>query len=211
DRREAVVRRTHDAGENGAVAHAGVEEPQRGRPRLDAVELELDALRDHPFLGAGADEEQVLLPVVVEAKARLRVAFADHAWRDRQAAGRERTLARRAAESPVHERADAIDGLGRHAAAHPEARHELAVIHRAPAEGALRHAGVPAKGHDLGQEIVVAAAAKLRFALHRRALHGGTPRSRPPVGAIRAACAAHYKRGLIYGIRPTRRGRTGLA
>ena len=54
--------------EHGAVAHAGVEHAHRRRARMDVGELHADALGDHPFLAAGGDEQQVFLPVVVEAE-----------------------------------------------------------------------------------------------------------------------------------------------
>jgi hypothetical protein len=65
--RSCIERSTR--GQHGAVAHAGVEDAHRRRPRLEQAQLEVDPLGDDPLLGTGADEEEVLLPVVVEAKA----------------------------------------------------------------------------------------------------------------------------------------------
>ena len=81
----------HDAGQHGAVTHAGIEHAQRRRLGMQMAELHADAARDHLLLAAGVDEQQVFLPVVEEAEvagpiladgmlaARRRPARAQHA------------------------------------------------------------------------------------------------------------------------------------
>src|SRR5579864_9242788 len=68
NRGKALMHRAHDARQHGAVANACVEDPEAWRMRMDVRELERYAIRDHPFLAAGIDEEQIFLPVVVEAE-----------------------------------------------------------------------------------------------------------------------------------------------
>src|SRR5262249_57523231 len=43
---------------------------------MDVGQFERDAARDHPFLAAGIDEQQILLAVVEEAEVALGIAFA---------------------------------------------------------------------------------------------------------------------------------------
>ena len=62
----------HDAGQHGAVAHAGVEHAHRGRLGMQVAQLHADAAGDHLLLAAGVDEQQVLLPVVEEAEVARR-------------------------------------------------------------------------------------------------------------------------------------------
>jgi hypothetical protein len=54
--------------QHGGVAHAGIEQPQSRRIRLQKIELARGALCDLPFLVRRVDERQILLTVVVEAK-----------------------------------------------------------------------------------------------------------------------------------------------
>ena len=65
----------HHPQQDGAVAYAGIEHPQRRRARMDIGELEPDPAGDHPLFAAGVDEQQVFLPVVEEAEVALRVAL----------------------------------------------------------------------------------------------------------------------------------------
>ena len=73
--RQAPVHLAHDAGQHGAVAHAGVEHAHRRRLGMEVGELHADAARDHLLLAAGVDEQQVLLPVVEEAEVARGRAF----------------------------------------------------------------------------------------------------------------------------------------
>ena len=167
--RKPVVHRAHQAREDRTVSHAGVEDAQRRRPRLDAVELELDALRDDPLLGACADKEQIFLAVVVEAKTRFRVGLA-HDRRSvfcfRRGRARKRGVRSSSRVDVLHESVHALDRLRRHPPAKPQAGHELAVVDRAPAERALSHAGALTERNDLGQERVVVAAANASCGVH---------------------------------------------
>ena len=43
---------------------------------MNIGKLKSDALADHPFLAAGVDEQQILLPVVEEAEIALRIVVA---------------------------------------------------------------------------------------------------------------------------------------
>ena len=67
-RREAPVHLAHDAGQHGAVAHAGIEQAHRRRLGVEVGELHADAARHHLLLAAGIDEQQVFLAVVEEAE-----------------------------------------------------------------------------------------------------------------------------------------------
>ena len=70
--RHLVVHAAQHPGQHRAVAHTGVKQPERWRVRVDVGQLHLDAPRRHPFLGAGVDEEQVFLAVVVKAEVAWR-------------------------------------------------------------------------------------------------------------------------------------------
>ena len=54
--REASVHRAQHTRQHRSVAHAGIEQPQRRRARMDAAKLERDAIGDHTLLAAGVDE-----------------------------------------------------------------------------------------------------------------------------------------------------------
>src|SRR5262245_6180127 len=136
--RKSVVHRAHDSQQYRAVADAGVEHAQRRRARMDIGEFQRNSAGDHPFFAAGADEEQVFLPVVEEAEIALRIALAGWRWR----CGRPwlaRTLddsgTRRRRPVILHEVADAVERLGGDAAAVTQPRGELAVVDGAAAEG----------------------------------------------------------------------------
>ena len=125
------------------------------------AELEPDALRHHVLLAAGVDEQQVLLPVVEEAEVLFRRAPIAAAA---AASGAGTALARisgssSGGESPApaqavlhHELVDPLQRLGRDARAVAQPRDELAVVHRATAEGGLGHAGAPAEVRDAAQQ-----------------------------------------------------------
>src|SRR5260370_35000549 len=84
------MHRAHNPQQDGAIADAGVEHAQRRRARMDIGKLERDAARNHPFFAAGADEEEILLPVIEEAEIALRIALAAWGlcgWRARPARG----------------------------------------------------------------------------------------------------------------------------
>src|SRR5207302_916171 len=164
----ALVHRAHDAGEDRAVADAGIEHPDRGRPWMNIGELHADALCNHPFLAAGADEQQILLAVVVETEVGLRLVLRlgghgdpgliqDCAPIAGQAPGRGSQPNQTAAlDRPVlrHERAHALHGFHGHASADAQAAHELAVVDGAPTEGRFGHADAPAVIRDLAQQLL---------------------------------------------------------
>ena len=121
-------------------------------------QLEVDPLGDDPLLGAGADEEKVLLPVVVEAKAAALRPPGRPAGVGRDAGSAARLRGGRLAAAPGDEGTDPLDGLRRHAAAEAQPRHELAVVDDAPAEGRFGHSRGPAEARDLLQQRLVAGA-----------------------------------------------------
>jgi len=59
------MHRAHDAGEHRSVADPGVEQAYRGGRGWMLASSIPTRWRDHPFLAAGADEQQILLAVVV--------------------------------------------------------------------------------------------------------------------------------------------------
>ena len=69
-RREVPVHTAHQAREHGCVAHARIEDPQRGRDWLEVPKLLRDAPRDHRLLVARVDEREVLLAIVEEPERR---------------------------------------------------------------------------------------------------------------------------------------------
>src|SRR5262249_3499790 len=123
-------------------------------------ELERNAAGDHPFFAAGADEEEILLPVVEEAEVALRIALAGWCRRHRRRRGPRLARAlddggtgrRRAVV--LHETADAIERLGGDAAAVAQPPGELAVVDGAAAEGRFRKAAMPAVVGDLLQQFL---------------------------------------------------------
>src|SRR5262245_15818847 len=151
---KSVVHRAHHSQQYRAVADASVEHAQRRRARMDIGEFERNPAGDHPFFAAGADEEEIFLPVIEEAEIALRIARAGGHWR----CGRPRlawTLddggTRRRRPVILHEAADAFEGLGGDAAAVTQPRGELAVVDGAATEGRFRYPGVAAIFGDLLQ------------------------------------------------------------
>ena len=139
--REAVVHRAHHPSEHGAVADAGVEQAQGRRPGMDIVQLERDAVADHPFLAAGVHEQQIFLPVVEEAEVMLRIALAGWqlcGWGQRLAQALDDCGTGGRCPVHLHEAADAIECFGGDAAAVTQSRGELAVVDRAAAKGRFR-------------------------------------------------------------------------
>src|SRR6185437_6159648 len=150
------------------------------RVRMNIGELERDALRHHTFFAAGVDEEQIFLAIVVEAeilvlrhiarwgaRSRYRRGWArrgsrmdDGVRRVRHGQRRDRTamLGRAALLLAIDESAYALDRLIAHPAAETQPAHQLAVIHREPAESRFGHADAAAKSRNLREE---------RFALQR--------------------------------------------
>ena len=118
---------------------------------MEVGELHADALGDHPFLAAGSDEQQIFLAVVVEAEILCGLAGGRRPVTAAKAAGAPCTAARRLARD---EGMHALHRIDRDAAAEPQAADQLAVIHRKPAEGGLRHAHAAAKIGDVSQECV---------------------------------------------------------
>ena len=160
--REAVVHRAHHPQHHRAVADAGIEHAHRRRPRMDVAELQRHAVRDHPFLAAGVDEQQILLPVVEEAEIALRVvarrgAAAGRGPTARAGGGRSmiegRALSRR--RGCVHEGADAVERVGRDPPAVAQPRRELAVVDGAAAEGRFGEPGLAAIVGDFLQQLLV--------------------------------------------------------
>ena len=66
---KARMQRPHHPRQHGAVADAGVEDPQRRRRRLQIAEFERNPVGDLGLLAAGRDEQQIFLPVVEEPEA----------------------------------------------------------------------------------------------------------------------------------------------
>ena len=70
---EAVVHGAHHPREHGSIADAGIEDAYCRRMRMNVSEFFGDAVCDLPFLAAGVDEQQILLPVIEKAEIALRV------------------------------------------------------------------------------------------------------------------------------------------
>ena len=71
--RKVLVQMAQHAGQDRAVAHAGIEKPQGRWPRREVRKLLADPLGDGPFLAAGRDEQQVFFPVVEEPEGRAAI------------------------------------------------------------------------------------------------------------------------------------------
>jgi hypothetical protein len=157
-RRESAVHLAHHPREHRAIAHARVEKAHRRWARMDMRELEPHAARHHVFLAARIDEEEVLLAVVEKAEVLFRRRLARCCNHGLHSAGANegqqfrRRIARARRAVLHHELVDPGESLGRDARAVAQPRDELAVVHRAPAEGRLRHAGAPAEFGDASQE-----------------------------------------------------------
>ena len=138
----------HHPEQDRAVAHAGVEHPQRRRARVNIGELEPDPAGHHPLFAAGVDEQQVFLPVVEEAEVALWIALPgrDRGRRSRNPRRPRRPIDDRGTRGVrghavvVHEASDAVERLGRDPSAIAEPRGELAVIDGAAAEGGIPQA-----------------------------------------------------------------------
>ena len=150
---KARMQRPHHPRQHGAVADAGIENPQRRRRRLQIAELQRNPVGDFGLLAAGRDEQQIFLPVVEEPEARR------HGCR-RNAGGRRQ---RRQRLAGCGLRRDAVLGqIGAHlveraggdlgAVAQP--RHQLAVVDGEPPEGGFRGLRGAAEFADLLQNLV---------------------------------------------------------
>ncbi len=146
--RKAAVHRAHHPRQHGAVAEAGVEYPQRRRPRMDAGELQRHPLRDHPLLAAGVDEQQIFLPVLEKPEIAAGVALLR---RHLEAARRRHATRRRGRDIGL----DTIQRIDGDSLALAQPMHQLAVIDRAAAESRFRHIGLAAELGDLAQDLVV--------------------------------------------------------
>ena len=187
--RETVVHGAHHARQHRAVADAGVEHAHRRRARMNIGELHADTMRDFPFLRAGVHEQQIFLPVVEEAEIALRVVArlsgSDRRRRrlDQRERGRRRVEQHAAARRHSvgvarHETADAFQSIGGDAPAIAQAVGELAVVHRAAAEGGFGQAALAAEFADLLQDLIVHDGASSRLALSGRLMAKGTKSAR---------------------------------
>ena len=163
-RRETPMHAAHQPRQHRAVAHAGVEHPERRRPRMDVGELHAGALGHHRLFVTGVDEHQVLLAIVVEAEGPLAAGARLGGGLD----GGDRAGHRGGARRPslktvggsagrriiVHAGAQAGDGLYGDALAIAQAAHELAVVHGAAPEGGLGEPATLAIGLDFADEPV---------------------------------------------------------
>src|SRR6187399_1403339 len=77
------MRAAHESGEHGRVAHAGVEQPQRGWRGANLAQFFGRAVRDLLLLVAGVDEREIFLAIDVEAERRV----AGHLTRSRCLSG----------------------------------------------------------------------------------------------------------------------------
>ena len=115
---------------------------------MDRGQFQRNALRDHPLLAAGVDEQQVFLAVLEKAEIASRVAFFG---RHDQAARRGHPT-RGGGDDIGLDPVERIDG---DPLALPQAVDQLAVIDRPPPERRLRHVGLAAEFGDLGENLVV--------------------------------------------------------
>ena len=145
---EADVHRAHHPRQHGAVADAGIEDPQCRRPRMDGGQFQRDPLRDHPLFAAGVDEQQVFLAVLEETEIASRVALFG---RHHEPARRRHPAGRGGGDIGL----DAVQRIDGDPLALPQAVHQLAVIDRPPPERRLRHVGLAAEFGDLGENLVV--------------------------------------------------------
>src|SRR6476660_3674398 len=165
---EPVVHRTHHAREHRSITDTGVKYTHRWRPRMNVGELKTHARSDFPLLRTGVHEEQILLPVVEETEIALRIITGEpgrhrrhgcrfhdgqNSWRSRleqHAAARRDTV-----RIARHEGADAIERVGRDPPAVAQTTCQLAVIHRAAAEGRLGEPPHTAKFADLLEDLFI--------------------------------------------------------
>ncbi len=120
---------------------------------MNVRELHADALCDDPLFAARVDEQQIFLPVVVEAEVVFRLARAREGYGRRGRRARIQAPRRRAkTNQPArlqrrvvgHEAAHALDCFHGDAAADLEPADELAVVNGAASEGRFGHAYPPA-------------------------------------------------------------------
>ena len=131
--REARVHSPHHTRKHRAVAHAGVEHPNRGRGWMDIAEFERYPMGDVGLLAACRNEQQIFLPIVEEAEAgRLDVGFR---LAEKTVPGRrpDRRNRRRAAVLR-NIRANFIEGAGRNLGAVAQTGDQLSVIDDASPE-----------------------------------------------------------------------------
>ena len=131
---------------------------------MDVHQLLGNAVRHLPLLAAGVDEEQIFLPVVEEAEIALRVVGMQRRCghgRRRRARGVGALDDRRARRRAVlqgrvrlHKAVNPIERVGGDAAAVAQPRRELAVVHRAAAEGGFGQAGAPAIIGDFRKQLL---------------------------------------------------------
>ena len=161
---------------HGRIAHAGVEQPQRGRIRLQQRELARGALGDLPLFVRRVDEREVLLPVVIKAKRPIGSAVGRcgslvlGVLRGEEEALRfalplmvvmpllllcsncSAPFSFAARRLLLDETADFRRGLERDVLAVAQSDAELAVVDRLPAERRLGDAGAATKRLDLRQQ-----------------------------------------------------------
>jgi hypothetical protein len=157
---ELLVHLPHDAGEHRAIAHAGIEQAQRGRLRRQVGQFQPDAPRYDLLLRAGVDEQQILLPVVEEAEVLfLGCSSSGGLGRSGKRVGRTDEglqLGRRGRGDEAagsHERLQPLQRLGGDPGTVAQPRDELAVVDRPAPERALRHLLRPAELGDGGKKV----------------------------------------------------------
>jgi len=155
---EAVVHGAHHPREHGSVADARIEHAYRRRTRMNVSELFRNAVRDLPFLTAGIDEEQILLPIIEKAEVALRVvgrftSFSRSNGRRCRGQGSRWAVFARSfnhdGTGPLrwvggHKAVDAVKRVGGNAAPVAQPRGKFAVVDCAPAESRLGQPGLPA-------------------------------------------------------------------
>ena len=153
--RKARMHRAHHPRQHGAVADAGIEDPQRRRRRLQIAELQRDAVADLGLLAAGRDEQQVFLPVVEEAKTRRRDVRRSGGAIDRPCRRQMSILRWRRGRAMLGEiGAHLVERAGRDPRAVAQPRHQLAVIDDEAAESGFRGLRGAAKFADLAEDLL---------------------------------------------------------
>ena len=196
---EPAMHVAHHVGDDGAVTHAGVEDLQARRRRLDVRQFLADAVAHHPLLIAGVHEHQVFLAVVVEPEGALAVfllallaagllggggfgggrAFLLLARNRRGASADCRHFVPLRIGIFSDELLDLVERPNRDALAVSQSADELAVIDCPATECGFSHACLSAIGFDLPQ--------KLRLLIHdccvpsRRRGRGVLAVKRPPL------------------------------
>ena len=134
--------------QHGAVAHAGIEYPQRRRPGVDTAEFQRHPLRDDPLFAAGMYEQQVFLAILEKPEVATGIALLGQDFK----ATRWRYPARRRGGDIG---LDAVEGVDGDALALAQPVYQLAVVHGAAAKGRLGHIGLTAEVGNLAQDLVV--------------------------------------------------------